>query len=89
MKSAKKDALHDIIHQPDTYHAISHQLGLWVNRLEQSAYKAIQKAYDCYDKLDSAVSNNVINKRIAAYEEAEKTATQAIKFHDEFHEVLD
>ena len=86
MKSAKKEALHDIIHQPDTFHAVSHQLGLWVNRFEQSAYKSIQKAYNCYDKLDSAKSDNVINKRIDAYEEAEKTAAQAIKLYDEFLE---
>lgn len=86
MKSAKNEALDDVIHQPDTFHAVSHQLGLWVNRLQQSAYKAIQKAYDCYDKLDSAVSDNVINKRIDAYEQAEKTATQKIKLYDEFHE---
>lgn len=86
MKSAKKQAMDDVIHQPDTFHAISHQLGLWVNRLEQSAYKAIQKAYDCYDKLDSAVSDKVIDNRIAAYEQADKTATQAIRLYDEFHE---
>ena len=86
MKSAKKEVLADVIHQPDTFHAVSHQLGSWVNRLEQAAYKAIQKAYDCYDKLDSAVSDNVIDKRIDAYEEAEKIADQAIKLYDEFHE---
>jgi hypothetical protein len=86
MKSAKKEILHDVIHQPDTFHAVSHQLGLWVNRLEQSAYKAIHKAYDCYDKLDSAKSDNVIAKRIDAYQQAEKIADQAIKRYDEFHE---
>jgi len=86
MKCAKNELLKDVIHQPDTFHAISHQLGLWVNRLEQSAYKTIQKAYDCYDKLDSAVSDKVINKRIDAYEQAEKTAKKAIKLYDEFHE---
>ena len=86
MKSAKKEILHDVIHQPDTFHAVSHQLGLWLNRLEQSAYKAIHKAYDCYDKLDSAKSDNVIAKRIDAYQQAEKIADQAIKRYDEFHE---
>jgi hypothetical protein len=29
----------DIIRQPDTYHAIAHQLGKWVNILEAAAYK--------------------------------------------------
>jgi hypothetical protein len=86
MKCAKNELLQDVIHQPDTFHAISHQLGLWVNRLEQAAYSAIHKAYNCYDKLDSAVSDKVINKRIDAYEQAEKTAKKAIKLYDEFHE---
>jgi len=86
MKSAQKQALNDVIHQPDTFHAVSHQLGLWVNRLEQSAYKAIQNAYDCYDKLDSAVSDRVIDKRIKTYQQAEKAANMAIKIYDEFHE---
>jgi len=86
MKSAKKEALNNVIHQPDTFHAVSHQLGSWVNRLEQAAYKAIQKAYDCYDKLDSAISDHVIDKTIDAYEQAEKAATQIIKLYDEYHE---
>lgn len=86
MKSAKKQILNDLIHQPDTFHAVSHQLGLWVNRLEQSAYKAIQNTYDCYDKLDSAVSDRVIDNRIEAYQQAEKAANAAIELYDEFHE---
>jgi len=86
MKCAKNELLQDVIHQPDTFHAISHQLGLWGNRLEQAAYRAIHKAYDCYDKLDSAVSDKVINNRIAAYEQADQSANKAIKRYDQFHE---
>lgn len=86
MKSAKKEALKDVIYQPDTFHAISHQLGEWVNRLEQAAYKAIQDVYDRYDKLDSAVSDRVINKRIDEYTSAEQKAATAIERYDEFHE---
>ena len=72
LTGAHKEALADIIRQPDTYHAIAHQLGQWVDRLETSAYSAIQKEFDCYDTLDSARSDEVINKRIDAYEEAVK-----------------
>jgi len=50
--------------QPDTYHAIAHQLGLWVKLLEVAAYKAIKEEYACWDKLDSARSDEVIDKRI-------------------------
>jgi hypothetical protein len=86
IKSAKKAVLEDVIHQPDTFHAISHQLGAWVNRLEQAAYKAIQEVYECYDKLDSAVSDRVINKRIDEYTSAEKKTAGAIALYDEFHD---
>ena len=83
--AAQKEALADIIRQPDTYHAIAHQLGNWVNRLEGAAYKAIQKEFDCYDNLDSAKSNEVINKRIDGYEKAEKVADEAIELYESFN----
>ena len=82
---AHKEALADIIRQPDTYHAIAHQLGKWVNILEAAAYKAIQKEFDCYDKLDSARSDEVINKRIDLYNEAVKIAGEAIELYETFH----
>ena len=82
---AHKEALADIIRQPDTYHAIAHQLGQWVNILEAAAYKAIQREFDCYDKLDSARSDKVINKRIDGYDEAIKIADEAIELYETFH----
>lgn len=82
---AQKEALADIIRQPDTYHAIAHQLGKWVNILEAAAYSAIQKEFDCYDKLDSARSDEVINKRIDGYDEAVKIADEAIELYETFH----
>ena len=85
LTGAHKEALADIIRQPDTYHAIAHQLGQWADRLETSAYSAIQKEFDCYDTLDSARSDEVINKRIDAYEEAVKLANGAIELYEAFH----
>jgi len=82
---AHKEALVDIIRQPDTYHAIAHQLGQWADRLEAAAYSAIQKEFDCYDKLDSAISDEVINKRIDGYDEAVKIAVEAIELYESFH----
>lgn len=84
--TAHKEALADIIRQPDTYHAIAHRLGLWSNALEMMAgYKAIQKEFDCYDNLDSARSDRVINKRIHEYEEARKAAYEAIEQYKKFN----
>ena len=85
LTGAHKETLADIIRQPDTYHAIAHQLGQWADRLETSAYSAIQKEFDCYDTLDSARSDEVINKRIDAYEEAVKLANGAIELYEAFH----
>jgi len=86
MESARVEILSDVVHQPDTYHAISHQLGLWVMRLEAAAYKALKQMYDRYAKLDSAVSDEVIDKRIAAYESADEAAEKAIALYDEFYD---
>jgi hypothetical protein len=52
--SAQKEALSETFRQPDTYHAIAHQLGRWVKVLENVAYKTIEEEYDRYQKLDSA-----------------------------------
>jgi hypothetical protein len=83
--TAQEEALANIIRQPDTYHAIAHQLGQWVRILEEAAYKAIKEEYDCYDKLDSAKSGDVINKRIDGYEKAEKIANEKIQIYEDYH----
>jgi hypothetical protein len=83
--TAQEDALADIIRQPDTFHAIAHQLGLWVKVLEDAAYKAIQEEYDCWKTLDSARSDKVINKRIDKYEMAEKRAIEKIALYESFN----
>ena len=82
--AAQKEALADIIRQPDTYHAIAHRLGKWVNILEQAALKAIEKEYKRWDTLDSARSEAVINSRIDAYEIAKKDADAAIELYETF-----
>ena len=82
--TAQKEALADIIRQPDTYHAIAHRLGQWVHILEEAAYRAIQKEFDRDNNLDSARSDRVINKRIEEYEEARKAAYEAIELYERF-----
>jgi len=82
--SAHKKYLGDVIRQPDTYHAAAHQLGKWSGILENSAYKAIEKEYDAYNKLDSARSDSVINKRIEEYEKAKTIAESKIELAENF-----
>jgi hypothetical protein len=81
---AHEEALGDIIRQPDTYHAIAHQLGLWTNRLKAIAYKAIEKEYKCWKNLDSARSDKVIDKRIDKYEVAKKITIEKIEIYENF-----
>ncbi len=81
---AHKESLANIIRQPDTYHAIAHRLGVWVNILEQVAMKAIEKEYNCWNKLDSARSESVITNRIDAYEEAREKADEAIELYEAY-----
>ncbi len=81
---AQKEALVNIIRQPDTYHAIAHQLGKWVKILEDAAYKAIYEEYDLYDKLDSAKSEEVINKRIEKCEKAQEITQQKVDLYESY-----
>jgi hypothetical protein len=83
--TAKKEALADIIRQADTYHAIAHQLGKWVDILEKAAYKAIEEEYNRYDRLDSARSDPVINKGIDEYIKAKKIAKEKIQLYDDYY----
>lgn len=78
------EALSDVVRQSDTYHAIAHQLGSWVDRLEKAAYKAIEEEHACETKFDSAKSEPVQQKRLMAYELASKAAEDAVALFDDF-----
>jgi len=83
--TAHEEALGDIIRQPDTYHAIAHRLGLWCHYLESSAYKAIEDEDDCWKKLDSAKSDDVINKRVDKYVVKQRNTIVKIQIYEDFH----
>ncbi|MCP4876621.1 MAG: hypothetical protein GY896_14270, partial [Gammaproteobacteria bacterium] len=74
----------EVLRQSDTYHAIAHQLGKWINRLEAAAYKAIGTEDKCERKLDSAKSDRVQEKCWEAYERAAEAAAKAIRLYEEF-----
>ncbi len=75
----------DIVRQPDTYHAIAHVIGKLVKQLEEAAYSAILKEQAREGKLDSARSEDVIDKRISACEEATAVANECIELYDMVH----
>lgn len=70
--------------QPDTFHAISHRLGKWVNSLEKSAYATIQAEYDKLEVFESAKSQRVIQKRMNSYFEARLKSNKAIILYEDF-----
>lgn len=80
--SAANIAFPEINRQPDTFHAISHRLGKWVNSLERSAYAAIEDEYHCLEVFESAKTEQVIQKRMNAYFEAKTKADQAIMLYE-------
>ncbi len=82
--AGRAEAMNDVIRQSDTYHAIAHQLGSWIVRLEDAAYKAIAEEEKCDKKLGSAKSEQMLEKQLAAYEQAAKRAEEAIMLYDFF-----
>lgn len=74
----------DVVRQSDTYHAIAHQLGNWMDRLEKAAYKAIDIEDTCEKKLDSAKSDQAREERLEEYEDAAEAAEKAVTLYDEF-----
>ena len=83
--AAHKEALPNIFRQPDTYHAIAHQLGSWVNRIESSAYAAIEAEEKAFKTLDSGRSDKIITKRIEQYEKAKKISDTKIELYENFY----
>lgn len=80
--SATNSAFPGINRQPDTFHAISHRLGKWVNSLEKSAYAAIAEEYHCLEVFESAKTEQVIQKRMDAYFDAKSKTGQAIILYE-------
>jgi len=66
MLLARAETLSDIPWQSDTFHGVAHRLGDWDRRLEKAAYAAIERADEREEKLDSARSEAVIEKRLNA-----------------------
>ncbi|MBD3328475.1 hypothetical protein GF340_04185 [Candidatus Peregrinibacteria bacterium] len=82
--SAKDMAIPDAPRQPDTFHAISHRLGKWVNSLEKSAYAAIDEEYKREAVFWSAKTEDVMQKRLESYLQAKSEAEQAIILYQDY-----
>ncbi len=84
MQKGAQLALEDVTRQSDTYHGVAHRLGGIRRILEQKAYKAIGAEYERQGVLASARSEEVIQKRQAAYEAAKAHSEVCIDLYDAF-----
>ena len=82
--SAHENLFTGAMRQPDTFHAVAYRLGGRLERLEESAYKAIAYEYDRKEKILSAKSEDVVSKRTEKYEQACDKAEKAMELYDSF-----
>ncbi len=78
------EAMEHTVRQSDTYHAIAHQLGSWVDRLERRACKLITLEQEREKKFDSAKSERMQNKRFEAWEKTTESLIKAISLYDDY-----
>ena len=74
----------DFPHQLDIGHLFG-KISKVERALERKAYKAIGEEAERWRVLDSARSEAVIQKRVAAYEQAREACEQAISLYEDFH----
>jgi len=82
--SANRQIYPDRALQPDTYHAVAHHLGLWVNRLDRAAWGKIKNEYEREIVMKSAKTKGVIKKKRKLYREATKQTLPAIELAEDF-----
>lgn len=71
------------LYQTDLFHVIV-RLAYWIGVLERQAYAAINDQYEAERKFENAKSENVLEKRLNAYETAEHEAEKRINLYDDF-----
>lgn len=84
MSSGQATALEGLERQSDTFHAVAHRLGAWVERLEKKALTSIEAEYECERLVDTAKTEATWEKRYANYETAQKKAKADIEQFDSF-----
>jgi hypothetical protein len=87
LRAAQKQVLPDILWQADSYHAIAHRLGEWVNRLERSAYAAINTEEKYRHLIYSAKSNKTLEKYSKLYVQSLDNSGKTIHIYDEFSDL--
>ena len=84
MRAAQQIAMPDAGVQSDTYHAVAHRLGLYVNQYLSKAYHLIGEEYECERLLVNAKTEKVRLKRKEEYVLAQSNAQVAIDTYEDF-----
>lgn len=84
MQSAKEVFMPETERQRDTFHALSHRLGLIKMRFEEAAYKAIGHEYHSEYLLENAKSETAEAKRKLKYRQAKLETQKAIELYENF-----
>jgi hypothetical protein len=84
LRAAQKKVLPNILWQADSYHTIAHRLGEWVNRLERTAYAAIEKEYQYEKCVYSKRKREHLDKNAALYVQALEKSIEKINQYDDF-----
>lgn len=82
--AAHRSTLSHTVRQSDTYHAIAHTLGIWIERLEKTAYKTIEEEYLREQRVQSAKSEQVEERQQQLYQQAQNACKNAIRVYDDF-----
>lgn len=78
------DALPTVNHQPDTFHMLSHRLGIFVSRFEDKAYACIAKEYEKEQVCLNRKTVEAFDKKQKEYEEASTKSEEAIDRYENF-----
>jgi hypothetical protein len=84
MSSAQKAIFPELPRQSDTFHAISHRFGLYVERYEKAAFKAMSNEYDCMEAVERSKTFPTYEKRYENYEKLCRITKKAIALYDDF-----
>lgn len=84
MRAAQPIALPDAEVQSDTYHAVAHRLGLYVNQYLSKAYHLIGEEYECERLLANAKTEKTRLRRKEEYELAQSNVIEAIERYENF-----
>lgn len=79
MKAAHESSHSDISVQTDSFHAISHRLGIFVARLEKKAEKAMEKEWKEEGVAQRAVSERVKAAKLLKYQKSCEQTIEAIE----------